>query len=145
MEEKKTAKPIQLRSLGWVDEELAMIQDQYSASLSGIHFPCYTQSSGKTKDYQVVVNGRDYGIVREINCGKHFEYRALTADGNYIEPISDIFHDSAIDAVCEMARRHHDNALASQLTDYIIAVSQVYELASSQLRKNTKDLLGVDR
>lgn len=52
---KKPANPIQLRSLGWVDEELAMIQDQYSATLSAINFPFYTQSSSKTKDYQVVV------------------------------------------------------------------------------------------
>lgn len=138
---KKPANPIQLRSLGWVDEELAMIQDQYSATLSGINFPCYTQSSSKTKDYQVVVDGKDYGMVREINCGNRFEYRALMADGDYIEPVSDIFHTSAIDAVCELARRHHDNEFANRLTDYVIAVSQVQELASAQLRKNTKDLL----
>lgn len=73
---KKPANPIQLRSLGWVDEELAMVQDQYSATLSAINFPCYTQSSSKTKDYQVVVDGKDYGMVREINCGNRFEYRA---------------------------------------------------------------------
>lgn len=138
---KKTANPIQLRSLGWVDEELAMIQDQYSATLSAINFPFYTQSSSKTKDYQVVVDGEDYGMVREINCGNRFEYRALMADGDYIEPVSDIFHTSAIDAVCELARRHHDKEFANQLTDYVIAVSQVQELASAQLRKNTKDLL----
>ena len=59
---KKPANPIQLRSLGWVDEELAMVQDQYSATLSAINFPCYTQSSSKTKDYQVVVDGKDYGL-----------------------------------------------------------------------------------
>jgi hypothetical protein len=135
---KKPANPIQLRSLGWVDEELAMVQDQYSATLSAINFPCYTQSSGKTKDYQVVVDGKDYGMVREINCGNRFEYRALMADGDYIEPVSDIFHTSAIDAVCELARRHHDKEFASQLTDYVIAVSQVQELASAQLRKTRK-------
>lgn len=138
---KKPANPIQLRSLGWVDEELAMIQDQYSATLSAINFPFYTQSSSKTEDYQVVVDGKDYGMVREINCGNRFEYRALMTDGDYIEPVSDIFHTSAIDAVCELARRQHDKEFASQLTDYVIAVSQVQELASAQLRKNTKDLL----
>lgn len=142
---KKQANPIQLRSLGWVDDELAMIQDQYSATLSAVSFPFYAQSSSKTKDYQVVVGGKDYGMVREINCGNHLEYRALMADGDYIEPISDNFHASAIDAVCELARRHHDIEFANQLTDYVIAVSQVQELASAQLRKNTKDLLGVDR
>lgn len=144
MEDQKTTNQvnlIQLHSLKWVDDELAMIQDQYSATLSAINFPCYTQSSSKTKDYLVVVDGKDYGMVREINCGNRFEYRALMADGNYIEPVSDIFHASAIDAVCELARRHHDNDFANQLTDYVIAVSQVQELASAQLRKNTKDLL----
>ena len=144
MENQKTTNQvnlIQLHSLKWVDDELAMIQDQYSATLSAINFPCYTQSSSKTKDYQVVVNGKDYGMVREINCGNRFEYRALMADGNYIEPVSDVFHVSAIDAVCELARCHHDKEFANQLTDYVIAVSQVQELASAQLRKNTKDLL----
>ena len=59
---------IQLHSLKWVDDELAMIQDQYSATLSAINFPCYTQSSSKTKDYLVVVDGKVAGMVREINC-----------------------------------------------------------------------------
>lgn len=144
MEDQKTTNQvnlIQLHSLKWVDDELAMIQDQYSATLSAINFPCYTQSSSKTKDYLVVVDGKVYGMVREINCGNRFEYRALMEDGKYIEPVSDVFHVSAISAVCELARRHHDNDFANQLTDYVIAVSQVQELASAQLRKNTKDLL----
>lgn len=138
MEDQKTTNQvnlIQLHSLKWVDDELAMIQDQYSATLSAINFPCYTQSSSKTKDYLVVVDGKVYGMVREINCGNRFEYRALMEDGNYIEPVSDVFHVSAIGAVCELARRHHDNDFANQLTDYVIAVSQVQELASAQLRK----------
>lgn len=103
MENQKTTNQvnlIQLHSLKWVDDELAMIQDQYSATLSAINFPCYTQSSSKTKDYLVVVDGKVYGMVREINCGNRFEYRALMEDGNYIEPVSDVsmFRQSALSA-----------------------------------------------
>lgn len=54
-----------LRQIGWADDELAMIQEQYSSLLDSIRFPIYVPVAHDINDYQVVVNGKDYGFVRE--------------------------------------------------------------------------------
>lgn len=106
----------------------------------------YTLSENNhDKDYPVMMNGEYYGTVRETRCYSRLEYRALMPDGDYIEPVSDRVHDSPLSAVCELARSRNDQELADRLTDYIIEVLQVRELAAIQLRKNTETLLGVDR
>lgn len=134
-----------LRELKWVDVKLAEIQAEYAPTLSTIHFPPPTQCSSHDRDYPVMVDGEHYGTVRETRCYSRLEYRVLMPDGDHAEPISSRVHDSPLSAVCELARRHDDQELADRLTDYIIEVSQVQEVAAIQLRKNTAILLGVGR
>lgn len=134
-----------LRQIGWADDELAMIQEQYSSLLDSIQFPIYIPVAHNTNDYQVVVNGKDYGFVRETTTENGKEYRAMSDNGEYFEPISGVFHNFPMGAVCELARHHHDIGLASRLDDYIIAVCNVQQLASAQLKANVKDLLGMGR
>ena len=104
-----------LRQIGWADDELAMIQDQYSSLLDSIHFPIYVPVAHDINDYQVVVNGKDYGFVRENTTENGKDYRAMADNGKYIEPISGVFHNSPMCAVCELARHHHDIGLALSL------------------------------
>ena len=69
----------------------------------------------------------------------------MSDNGEYFEPISGVFHNFPMCAVCELARHHHDIGLASRLDDYIIAVCNVQQLAAAQLKANVKDLLGMGR
>jgi len=131
-----------LLSIGWADVELGELHERYKPFLKRIRVPSYTPISPMETHLQVMVDGRDYGLVCRIildDGGRRYE--PLWLFGGYYEPITTTPYSTFLGAMVVLAESNGDMELSCRLDDYVTSVLDVRRRVAENMEDDTRFLL----
>lgn len=128
--------------VGWADVELGELRGRYEPFLKRIRVPSYTPISPTETTLQVLVDGRDYGLVRRTildDGGRRYE--PLWPFGGYYEPITTTPFSTFLGAMVVLAESNGDMELSCHLDDYVASVLDVRRRVAECMKENVELLL----